>query len=218
MRLLLILSILLSFSACSNKSNEENDSIKKPQNKITTSYALDGNKITVSIKKDSLIIEKNEYLLANKMLLDTTTNVITKYEYESPGALGGKWTAYYSNGNIKAKGQSANQFGCWMNVGDFEYYDSDGTLLRTLTYDNWLENADDACHLTIVNMRLIMYYKNGNIKAEKHYQSAYDDFTFSDFYNNPELEEDFKSGNWKFYNINGKIIKVEKHKIRWKKN
>ena len=63
-------------------------------------------------------------------------------------------------------------------------------------------------------MKLFEYYKNGKIKAIKKYQSGYDDLTFDDFYNNPELEKEYKSGNWKFYDINGKIIREEKHKIQ----
>ncbi|MCL5247797.1 hypothetical protein M4I21_18465 [Cellulophaga sp. 20_2_10] len=180
-------------------------------------YETEGNIVTITIKKDSLIIEKSEYILDNQIVLDTTSNIRTKYEYESPGALGGKWTEYYSNGNIKAKGQTSDQFACWANVGDFEYYDTNGVLLRVLTYDNWLMNPNDGCHSMIVNMKLIEYYKNGNIKAEKHYQSGYEDFMFSDFYNNSEFEEDYKSGEWKFYDITGKIIKVTKHETRWKK-
>lgn len=217
MRKLLIISILFSFYNCSNTANNKITTITKPEHKMDTIYTLNGNRVTLVIKKDTIIIEKNEYVLDNQSILDTTTNVTTKYEYESPGALGGKWIEYFINGNIKAKGQSASQFGCWMNQGEFEYYDSKGILLRTLTYDNWLKDVNDGCHATIVNIKLIEYFKNGSIKAEKHYQSGYDDLTFSEFYNNPEWEEDFKSGNWKFYNIDGKLIKVEKHKTRWTK-
>ena len=215
MKNLIILLICVFFYNCNNNPIKKTETFNK--NKTETLYETEGNIVTVTIKKDSLIIEKSEYILDNQTVLDTTTNIRTKYEYESPGALGGKWTEYYSNGNIKARGQTADQFACWANVGDFEYYDINGVLLRVLTYDNWLMNPNDGCHSMIINMKLIEYYKNGNIKAEKYYQSGYEDFMFSDFYNNSEIEKDYKCGNWQFYDITGKVIKVKEHKTIWKK-
>lgn len=217
MKPFIIILTLISLCSCFETVNSENSIVSKSRNEIDTLYTANGNRVRVSIRKDSLIIQETEYVIDNQSVLDTITGIRTKYDYESPGALGGKWTEYYSNGNIRAQGQSANQFGCWMNVGAFKYYDVDGVLLRILTYDNWLENEIDGCHLTIVNMSLIEYYPNGNIKAEKYYQSGYDDITFEEFYKDSQWEEEYKSENWKFYDIDGKVLKEEKYRTRWRK-
>ncbi len=217
MRILTILFTCTLLYSCSYESKKVNNFLSELENITDTIYKIDESSLIVIIKKDSTILESYEYILNKKSILDTINNTIATYEYKSPDALGGKWTEYYSNGKIKVKGQSTDKFGCWMNNGDFEYYDSDGILLRKLTYDNWLKKNSDGCHLTIVDMKLIEYYKNGNIKAEKKYQSGYEDMTFDEFYNNSEWENEYKSGKWKFYNQNGKVIKKEEYKIRWKK-
>ena len=140
--LLLNIILLLYLSNCSFKAKKIN-TIREAENITDTIYKIDGSMLTVIIKKDSLTLGKYKYLLDNESVLDTVNNTTIKYQYESPGALGGKWTEYYPNGKLKAKGQVANQFGCWMNAGTFAYYGIDGVLSKQLIYTNWLAHQGD---------------------------------------------------------------------------
>jgi len=175
-------------------------SFKKSQTKsIDTIFVVDGFGLKMIIKKGKLILAEKEYLLDNEIVLDTITFEKTKFIPEGPGALGGELIEYYKNGKVKARSQTKNEFGCWMNSGLFEYFDIQGNVIRTLNYDNWI-NKGEGCHSAVHDITQKEFYTNGQIKSLKHFQSGYEEGEL-----NPV-------GEWKFYNEKGKEIRTEKFK------
>ncbi len=192
-----ILSILiLGFTNSKNRidSNELNSQ------SVDTTFVVDDASIKLIVKKGKLILVEKEYFLDNEIILDTITHERTKFIPEGSGAIGGAWITYYKNGQIKANGQTKNEFGCWMDSGLFEYYSIQGNLIKTIHFDNW-KNERDGCHSTVHDITQKEFYTNGQIKAVKYFQSAY------------EEGEQNPVGEWKYYNINGKVILTEKYKM-----
>jgi len=102
---------------------------------VDTTFVFEGSSIKVIVKKGELVLAEKEYFLTNETVLDTTTLERSKFILESPDALDGEWTQYNTLGRIKAKGQTKNEFGCWMDSGLFNN-DIHGNLIRTVYYDN----------------------------------------------------------------------------------
>jgi len=195
--LFFILLIIIVFGFTNSRSKEETKN--RALGSIDTIYIHQGSILKVIIKTKEYILEEKEYFLDNEIILDTITLEKTKFIPEGPGALGGKSISYYENGQIKEEIQTKNEFGCWMDSGLFEYFDLKGNLTKTVYYDNW-KNEDDGCHSTVHDITQKEFYIEGQLKSEKHYQSAYEEGEL-----NPV-------GEWKFYNEKGKTIRTKRYK------
>lgn len=132
-----------------------------------------------------------------RVYIDSISQEKTIYYDTEESDLGGRYEDYYANGIIKEKGQTLNEFGCWMKSGKFEFFDKKGTLTKIEFYHNWLENSKDGCHSTIHDIKVNEFHENGKLKAEKMYQSSY------------ESLDTIKVGVWRFYNIYGYSKKTE---------
>lgn len=98
---------------------------------------------------------------------------------DSQGRRQGKWVDYYANGQIRYEGQFKNGF-C---QGEFKYYDEQGNLKATNTYD---KSGNKALNKT--------YSPNGTLIATGYYLNQK------------------KDGEWKYYSRdNGVLILVEEN-------
>ena len=191
-------------------SNDIIDFRELTTQQIDTTYIVDHSSIKLIVKKGKLILAEKEYFLDNEIILDTTTLEKTKFIPEGPGALGGAWIQYTLLGRIKATGQTKNEFGCWMNSGTFEYYETvgdleeKGPLIKTVHYDNWI-NEGEGCHSTVHDITQKEFYLDGQLKSEKHFQEGY------------EEGEQNPVGEWKYFNKQGKVIRTEKYKMMYNK-
>ena len=101
---------------------------------------------------------------------------------------------YFKNGGIKSIGYS--QYGMEGSyAGLVKFFDETGRLIKTQDYLFWGDNR--SC---IVESE---YYDNGQAKWDKWYWN----------YVYYETDEEYKEpiGTWKYYDRNGKLIKMEKH-------
>jgi len=180
MKLNLFIFLIIVLNSCTTKSliNDKEKSIED-----TTQIDLN----TETIYYDT------SYSVDGNMLI---------FEYEEKDDIIGKWKAFYSNGIIKETGQLDDKFGCGMNDGLFNFYDTLGVLIQTKNFYNWLEHSQDDCHSTRQDITVTDFYKNGSIKAETFYETSYEG-------------EEFKSGKWIFYDEKGKIINSEIHKSHY---
>ncbi|MBJ2173844.1 hypothetical protein JBL43_06310 [Aureibaculum sp. A20] len=128
-----------------------------------------------------------------KVVIDSISQEKIIY-YDTQGSvIGGHYEVFYANGILKEKGQTLNEFGCWMDSGKFEYYDENGVLNKTEFYNNWIINPEDGCHSTIQDITVNEYHENGKLKAEKSYQSSY------------EADEKNKVGVWRDFDTYGYV-------------
>jgi len=198
MKQIIYIILLLAILGFKNSKSSINFNESSSQS-IDTTFVFEGSSIKVIVKNGELVLAEKEYFLANETLLDTTTLERTKFIPESPGALDGEWIKYNTSGRIKAKGQTKNEFGCWMDSGLFEYNDIQGNLIKTVYYDNW-KNEADGCHATVHDITQKEFYADGQLKSKKHFQSGYEEGEL-----NPV-------GEWIFYNEKGRILRTENYK------
>ncbi len=66
-------------------------------------------------------------------------------------------------------------------------------------------DSDEGCHSSLIqNSKVTEYFSHGEIQAIKYFQSGYE-------------TEEYKVGEWKLYDKNGKLINSETFNVKWKK-
>jgi len=98
---------------------------------------------------------------------------------DAKGRRQGEWRDVYANGNVRYQGKFKND----KPVGEFKYYDEDGNLKATNTYDK-----------TGVNTTYTAYSPNGKVVAKGSYKDKK------------------KDGEWRYFSPdNAKLILVENY-------
>lgn len=117
-------------------------------------------------------------------------------EYDEHGA-GFRYTFYYPNGNIKMSGEQGEMQGCLIAQGNELYFDSTGTLVQKIAYEHFLPDLE-TCHEIRTVKAIEKYYSNGSLSESGNMETCY------------ECDE-CPCGDWKFYNVQGKLTRSENH-------
>lgn len=103
----------------------------------------------------------------------------------------GKFKEYDADGKLLLEGEQVEFNACSMNGGVWKYYDHYEVIYREVSYHLYC-GEESTCHDTQVDLDIIEYYPNGNLKAKKYIHSCYECVQF-------------KTGTWTYFNYQGDI-------------
>ena len=137
--------IILIFYGCQNNSAEIQPCNLQVDNSITYSNGIKYSGTCNIILEDSLLWKTRTYKKGKKT--GETGYYIPEgtLEYvgsEKNGKIDGDFISYYRNGEISIEGE----LDMGRYVGEWKYYDDDGSLNKTLTYNKKGEKIDSIMH------------------------------------------------------------------------
>ena len=142
---LLVFIVSLTIYSCMNESSEIQKCILNVENGITYS---DGKKYSGTCNifyKDSILWKTRTYK-RGKQTAETSYYIPEgTLEYvgsERDGRIHGDFISYYRNGEISIKGKLNKG----LYIGEWLYYDDDGSLNKTLYYNKKGEKIDSIMH------------------------------------------------------------------------
>ena len=137
--------IILTFYGCQNNSAEIQPCNLQVNNSITYSNGIKYSGTCNIILEDSLLWKTRTYKKGKKT--GETGYYIPEgtLEYvgsEKNGKIDGDFISYYRNGEISIEGE----LDMGRYVGEWKYYDDDGSLNKTLNYNKKGEKIDSIMH------------------------------------------------------------------------
>lgn len=103
----------------------------------------------------------------------------------------GKFKEYDADGKLLLEGEQVEFNACVMNAGIWKYYDHYEVIYREVSYHLYC-GEESTCHDTQIDLDIVEYYPNGNLKAKKYIHSCYECVQF-------------KTGAWTYYNSQGDL-------------